>query len=147
MAEREGRIPFQIGPALLDEPSWDRPVMKEEIFGSDFPIISIDSVLEAERIIKRGEKPLALYLFTSRKLVEEYILDNVSFGGGCINDTVIHLATNYLPFGGVGNSGMGAYHGKYTFETFTREKSVQKKRCGWICRSGISRILKQRRSG
>ncbi|MFR1833958.1 MAG: aldehyde dehydrogenase [Lachnospiraceae bacterium] len=118
---------LQIGPALLDEPSWDRPVMKEEIFGPILPIISIDSVLEAERIIKRGEKPLALYLFTSRKLVEEYILDNVSFGGGCINDTVIHLATNYLPFGGVGNSGMGAYHGKYTFETFTREKSVQKK--------------------
>lgn len=118
---------LQIGPVLLDEPSWERPVMKEEIFGPILPIISIDSVLEAEKIIKRGEKPLALYLFTSRKPVEEYVLDHISFGGGCINDTVVHLATNYLPFGGVGNSGMGAYHGKYTFETFTREKSVQKK--------------------
>ncbi len=118
---------LQIAPVLVDEPSWDSPVMNEEIFGPILPVISVESIEEAERIIKKGEKPLALYLFTSRKATETYILNRVSFGGGCVNDTIIHLASNYLPFGGVGNSGMGAYHGKYTFEIFSHEKAIVKK--------------------
>lgn len=118
---------LQIAPVLVDEPSWDSPIMNEEIFGPILPVISIESIEEAEQIIKKGEKPLALYLFTSRKTAETCILNRVSFGGGCVNDTVIHLAGNYLPFGGVGNSGMGAYHGKHTFETFSHEKSIVKK--------------------
>ena len=118
---------LQIAPVLVDEPSWDSPLMNEEIFGPVLPVLSVASVEEAGRIIKKGEKPLALYLFTSRKAAETYILNRISFGGGCINDTVIHLASNYLPFGGVGTSGMGAYHGKYTFETFSHEKAVVKK--------------------
>ena len=118
---------LQIEPTLLDGPAWDSPVMTEEIFGPILPIVSFDSIFDVERLLKTKEKPLALYLFTSRKIVEDYILSRCSFGGGCINDTVIHLAVPGLPFGGVGNSGMGSYHGKKTFETFSHEKGIAKK--------------------
>jgi aldehyde dehydrogenase (NAD+) len=77
--------------------------------------------------VKNREKPLALYLFTSNKATEEKFLREVSYGGGCINDTIIHLATSGMGFGGVGNSGMGSYHGKKSFETFSHEKSIVKK--------------------
>ena len=81
--------------------------------------------------MKEREKPLALYLFTQRKDVEEKVLRTLSFGGGCINDTIIHLATSRMGFGGVGNSGMGSYHGKKSYETFSHEKSIVKKHT-WI---------------
>ena len=112
---------------LIDEPSPDSKVMQEEIFGPILPILSFDKIEEAIDFIRQREKPLALYLFTKNKKVEERIKKEVSFGGGCINDTIIHLASNYLGFGGVGNSGMGNYHGKRSFTTFSHEKSIVKK--------------------
>ncbi|MBD3859025.1 aldehyde dehydrogenase [Bacillus sp. 28A-2] len=115
---------LKIAPTILDHITWEDPVMQEEIFGPILPVMTFDSLHEAADMIKKRPKPLALYLFTTRKETESYILDNLSFGGGCINDTLMHVATPYLPFGGVGESGMGRYHGKESFFTFTHEKSV-----------------------
>ncbi|WP_144471828.1 aldehyde dehydrogenase [Bacillus safensis] len=115
---------LKIAPTILDDITWEDPVMQEEIFGPILPVMTFDSLHEAVHMIKARPKPLALYLFTTSKETESYILDNLSFGGGCINDTLMHVATPYLPFGGVGESGMGRYHGKDSFFTFTHEKSV-----------------------
>ncbi|WP_455542874.1 aldehyde dehydrogenase [Intestinibacter sp.] len=125
------RETLKIEPTILDKITLDSPIMQEEIFGPILPIICFDTIEEVEDIILRGEKPLALYLFTKNKKVERDILRNISFGSGCVNDTIIQLATSRMPFGGVGNSGMGAYHGKYSFDTFTHEKSIVKK-YNWI---------------
>ena len=92
-----------------------------------FPIIPYDSIREAVRFIKKRPKPLSLYLFTEDRRLERHILRHVSFGGGCINDTIIHLANSRMGFGGVGQSGMGSYHGKQSFDTFSHEKSIVKK--------------------
>ena len=118
---------LQIEPTILDNVTPDDAVMQEEIFGPVLPIIVIENTDEAANFIKSRPKPLALYLFTSDRKVEKQFLREVPFGGGCVNDTIIHIATNNLPFGGVGNSGMGSYHGKKTFETFSHAKSVVKK--------------------
>jgi len=103
------------------------PVMQEEIFGPILPILEYDNIENAITYINSNEKPLALYLFTDSKKIEKKILKEVPFGGGCINDTIIHLASSKLGFGGVGNSGMGEYHGKYSFQTFSHYKSILKK--------------------
>ncbi|MBE5962114.1 MAG: aldehyde dehydrogenase [Lachnospiraceae bacterium] len=118
---------LKIAPTLLNQSSPSAPVMKEEIFGPILPVISYTSIQEVIRYIRKNEKPLALYLFTTNKKLEEKVLGQVSFGGGCINDTIIHVASPYMGFGGVGNSGMGAYHGKLSFETFSHKKSIVKK--------------------
>ena len=118
---------LQIEPTILDNVTPDDAVMQEEIFGPVLPIITVNSTNEAADFIRNRPKPLALYLFTSNKQVEKKFLREVPFGGGCVNDTIIHIATTNLPFGGVGNSGMGSYHGKKTFETFSHAKSVVKK--------------------
>ncbi len=118
---------MQIEPTILDKVSPDDAVMQEEIFGPVLPILTVDNVDEAVAFVKDRPKPLALYLFTSDKKTEKRVLAQVPFGGGCVNDTIIHIATKNLPFGGVGNSGMGSYHGKHTFETFSHAKSVVKK--------------------
>lgn len=102
----------QIAPAIIDNCTWDSEVMQEELFGPIFPIIGFDSIKEIAKKINSRPKPLALYLFTNSKGVENYITNHVLYGGGCINDTIVHLANINLPFGGVGNSGMGNYHGK-----------------------------------
>ena len=114
----------RIEPTLLTDVSWDSPIMREEIFGPVLPVMTFKTVNEIIPAINSREKPLALYLFTRRDSVKEQILKQVPFGGGCVNDTIIHLASERLPFGGVGQSGMGHYHGKYSFDTFTHEKSV-----------------------
>ena len=98
--------------------------MQEEIFGPLLPIITVDSMKEAEEFVKKGEKPLALYIFTEDKKTARHFAQRVSFGGGCINDTIMHISNPNLPFGGVGNSGMGAYHGVKSFETFSHAKGV-----------------------
>ena len=116
-----------VAPTLLDGVSPDSPVMQEEIFGPILPMLEFDRLDEAIDFIRSREKPLALYLFTSDKQAERRVLDTCSFGGGCINDTIIHLATTHMPFGGVGNSGMGSYHGKKSFDTFTHARSIVKK--------------------
>ncbi|TDE43445.1 aldehyde dehydrogenase [Flavobacterium rhamnosiphilum] len=116
-----------LAPTLLDEPNMDSVVMKEEIFGPILPILSYQSKSDIEKIISSFEKPLSLYLFSQDKSFIDEVLRKYSFGGGCINDTVIHLANNRLPFGGVGNSGMGAYHGKLSFDIFSHKKAIVKK--------------------
>lgn len=116
-----------IPPTLLDEVSWDAPVMQEEIFGPILPMLAYTDLEEAMSAIAARPKPLALYLFTSNATVERKVLGRLSFGGGCVNDTIIHLATSHMGFGGVGDSGMGGYHGKRSFMTFSHEKSIVKK--------------------
>lgn len=122
---------LQIEPTILDDVSYDSPVMQEEIFGPLLPILSYQNIDEAIAYINEHEKPLALYLFTTSNDTEKKILSSCSFGGGCINDTIIHLLSNHLPFGGVGMSGMGSYHGKKSFDTFTHYRSIVKK-ANWI---------------
>lgn len=118
---------FYLAPTLLDEPNLDSLVMQDEIFGPILPILSYESKAEIEKIISKYEKPLSLYLFSeNRKFIKE-VLAKYSFGGGCINDTIIHFSNKRLPFGGVGNSGIGAYHGKLGFDTFSHKKSIVKK--------------------
>ena len=114
----------RIAPTLLNNVSWDAPIMQEEIFGPVLPVIPFRRTEDAIALINSRERPLALYLFTRRQSVRRQVLEQVPFGGGCVNDTVIHLASSRLPFGGVGQSGMGRYHGKASFDTFTHEKSV-----------------------
>ena len=116
-----------VAPTLLDGVSPDSPVMQEEIFGPILPMLTFDRLQEAIDFIRGREKPLALYLFTSDRAAERQVLGSCSFGGGCINDTIIHLATTHMPFGGVGHSGMGSYHGEKSFETFTHARSIVKK--------------------
>lgn len=121
----EGQL--KIEPTLLDKVSPEDAVMQEEIFGPLLPVIPVSGREEAEAFIKGREKPLALYLFTRSKAVERHFLRAVPFGGGCVNDTIVHILSSRLPFGGVGNSGMGKYHGEYSYRTFTNEKAVHKK--------------------
>ncbi len=115
-----------IEPTLIDA-SWEGAAMSEEIFGPILPIISFSNLDEVIGEIKRLSKPLALYLFTENYEVEEKVLEEISSGGACINDTITHLANPELPFGGVGNSGIGAYHGKESFKTFSHRRSVVRK--------------------
>jgi len=120
-----------IEPTVLTNINFDSPIMETEIFGPILPVIEIDNLAknlqEVLSTIKHRPRPLALYLFSNDKEVQNKILTSVSFGGGCINDTIIHLATPYMSFGGVGESGMGSYHGKKSFDTFTHYKSIVKK--------------------
>lgn len=117
----------KISLTLIDNATWNDPVMQEELFGPILPIIKFESVDEFLPIINSRAKPLALYLFTKSKKMEKIIIDGVSYGGGCINDTIVHLATSYMGFGGVGESGMGSYHGAASIDTFSHRKSIIKK--------------------
>lgn len=118
---------LKIEPTILDQVTWEHPVMQEEIFGPLLPVLTFYSLREAIQMVNARPKPLALYYFTRDKRREAAVLKRVSYGGGCINDTVVHLASPHLSFGGVGESGMGGYHGKGSFDTFTHEKSIMKK--------------------
>lgn len=120
-----------IEPTVLTGISPDSPVMQEEIFGPILPLITYTDLNECIRFIRSRPKPLALYLFTESRATEKKILDTCSFGGGCINDTIIHLANPQMGFGGVGYSGMGSYHGKLSFDTFTHYRSIVRKST-WI---------------
>ena len=118
---------LQIAPTVLDHVKPEAPIMQEEIFGPILPILEFESIQEVEQFIKERPRPLALYLFTCDKRVEKRITTQISYGGGCINDTIMHLATSHMGFGGVGSSGMGSYHGKESFQTFSHKKSIVKK--------------------
>ncbi len=115
---------LQIEPTILDLVEWEVPVMSEEIFGPIMPVLSYSNLETIFKIVNERPKPLSAYLFTSSKQTERFFLKNLSFGGGCINDTIVHLSVSGLPFGGVGASGMGSYHGKAGFDAFTHYKSV-----------------------
>lgn len=119
------REKLRLAPTIVDS-DWEAPVMQEEIFGPVLPVLEYGELGEAIDAVASRPKPLALYLFTGDRSVEEAVTRRVSFGGGCINDTLMHIATPYLPFGGVGESGIGSYHGRYSFQTFSHEKSVLK---------------------
>ncbi|MGV3096414.1 aldehyde dehydrogenase family protein, partial [Staphylococcus borealis] len=112
-----------IEPTLLDGITPNSKIMQEEIFGPLLPIITYDDFNEAIDIVQSKAKPLSLYLFSEDENSTHRVLNELSFGGGAINDTLMHLANPKLPFGGVGMSGIGQYHGKYTFETFSHSKS------------------------
>ncbi|HCU7416831.1 TPA: aldehyde dehydrogenase [Staphylococcus aureus] len=112
-----------IEPTLLDHVTSDSAIMQEEIFGPILPILTYQSLDEAIAFIHQRPKPLSLYLFSEDENATQCVINELSFGGGAINDTLMHLANPKLPFGGVGASGMGRYHGKYSFDTFTHEKS------------------------
>ena len=120
-----------VEPTLLDEVCFDAPIMKEEIFGPVLPMISYSDIRECTDYIVKHPKPLALYLFTEDSSVEKHVLNKCSFGGGCINDTIIHIANSRMGFGGVGDSGIGSYHGKKSFDTFTHYRSIVKK-AAWL---------------
>lgn len=119
---------LKLAPIIIDKPKLDSKLMSEEIFGPILPILDYESLDEAFNYINRGYKPLAAYLFTNSKENENSFLEKLHFGGGCINDTLVHLTPDNLPFGGVQNSGMGSYHGKYSFETFSHYKSIVKRK-------------------
>ena len=112
-----------IEPTLLDNITNDNKIMKEEIFGPILPIITYDNFDEVLEIIQSKSKPLSLYLFSEDENMTHRVVEELSFGGGAINDTLMHLANPNLPFGGVGSSGIGQYHGKYSFDTFSHMKS------------------------
>lgn len=117
-----------IEPALLDNTALTAPIMQEEIFGPLLPMMEYTDLQTCIDYIRSCPKPLAFYLFTKSRRTEKRILDTCTFGGGCVNDTMIHLATPYMGFGGVGESGMGSYHGKFSFDTFSHQRSVVRKR-------------------
>lgn len=116
-----------ISPTLVEIENLNSPLMQEEIFGPILPIITFENLDECIELINFKPKPLALYLFTTDKQTEKRVLNGCSFGGGCINDTIIHLATPHMGFGGVGQSGMGSYHGEQSFKTFSHFRSIVKK--------------------
>ena len=124
---KQNSLALKIEPTLVDNMGWENPLMQEEIFGPILPILEFEDMEQVVSMVNQHPKPLALYLFTKSKKVQDVILKDISFGGGCINDVVMHLVNSHLPFGGVGNSGMGSYHGKYSYETFSHKKSILKK--------------------
>jgi aldehyde dehydrogenase (NAD+) len=116
-----------IAPTVLSEITWDDPIMKDEIFGPILPVLTFSDVDDAITQILQTTRPLALYLFTSKDATEKKVLEQVSFGGGAINDTIAQLGNHHLSFGGVGASGFGSYHGKASFDSFSHQKSIMKK--------------------
>lgn len=124
---RTDRQDLFIEPTILHGIQWGNASMEDEIFGPILPIMEYDNLGEIIHQIRQRPKPLAAYMFTENQKAENYFLSELPFGGGCINDTVSHVGNLNLPFGGVGTSGINAYHGKYSFETFTHAKSIMKK--------------------
>ncbi|WP_026582950.1 aldehyde dehydrogenase [Bacillus sp. J33] len=115
-----------IEPTVLNNVTWKDEVMEDEIFGPILPVLEYEDLSNMIAEVIKRPKPLALYIFSESEAVQNQILSSISFGGGCINDTVYHLSSPYLPFGGVGESGIGAYHGKGSFDVFSHEKSILK---------------------
>jgi aldehyde dehydrogenase (NAD+) len=113
-----------ISPTLIDGIEDNMPIMQDEIFGPILPVIEFDMVDDVIKKVSQKEKPLALYYFTKSKKKAKHLMFNVNSGSVCINDVVIQFANSHIPFGGVGNSGQGSYHGKHNIDTFSRERSV-----------------------
>lgn len=120
-----------IAPTVMTDMTWEDPIMQDEIFGPILPILTFENINEVIRAVRSKPKPLALYLFSTDTVIQERIINEISFGGGCINDTIMHLGNYDLPFGGIGQSGFGSYHGKHSFDTFSHQKSVMKK-SNWL---------------
>ncbi len=120
-----------VAPTIIEDVDHNSKAMQEEIFGPVLPVISYDRFEETDYYLKKYDKPLAFYIFSENSKRIKKLVQNYQFGGGCVNDTIMHIAEKNLPFGGVGDSGMGAYHGKFGFSTFSREKPVMY-RSNWI---------------
>ena len=112
----------------MDNVTFEDAVMQEEIFGPVLPVLEFENINEVIETVNANPHPLALYIFAENKSVIKNVTSKCIFGGGCVNDVVIHLATSYMGFGGVGESGMGAYHGKCGFNTFSHSKSILDKK-------------------
>lgn len=121
-----------IEPTILINVNVDDPIMNDEIFGPILPVVNVRDAVEAVKFIRDKPKPLALYVFANDKEVQQLFIKRVSAGGMCINETILHFTVDTLPFGGVGFSGLGHYHGRYTFDSFCHKKSCLKKRCDWL---------------
>ena len=119
---------MQIAPTVVDNVTWDDAVMQEEIFGPIMPILTYKNIDDVIAMLKPMAKPLALYIFAEDRALIRKVTEQCSFGGGCVNDTIIHLATSEMAFGGVGESGMGGYHGKDGFDAFSHTKSIVDKK-------------------
>ncbi|MCC3358635.1 aldehyde dehydrogenase [Bacillus sp. REN16] len=115
-----------IAPTVLSNITWEDPIMEDEIFGPILPVMRYEDILQVINEINMKPKPLALYIFSEVERVQNKVLESISFGGGCVNDTVYHFTSPHLPFGGVGESGIGAYHGKGSFDVFSHEKGIMK---------------------
>lgn len=124
MGGRANEQTLRIEPTIMDGVTPEDAVMSEEIFGPVLPVIAYDHLEETLRFVEERPTPLALYLFTADRALARRVMRDVPFGGGCVNDTIMHLATSHMGFGGMGASGMGSYHGRKSFETFSHEKSV-----------------------
>lgn len=120
---------LRIEPTIMDNVTFDDAVMQEEIFGPVMPILTFDTIENAVSVVNEHMHPLALYIFTKSKKEAKYVTSRCNYGGGCVNDTIIHLATSEMGFGGFGESGMGSYHGKAGFDTFSHYKSIVDKKC------------------
>ena len=118
------KVKRYISPTIIDSPKMDEEIMKDEIFGPILPVLSFEKIEDIDNIITKNPNPLALYVFSNNKKFNEIIINRYPFGGGAINDTIVHLANSRLPFGGIGNSGIRSYHGKASFELFSHKKSV-----------------------
>ena len=118
------KVKRYISPTIIDSPKMDEEIMKDEIFGPILPVLSFEKIEDIDNIITKNPNPLALYVFSNNKKFNEIIINRYPFGGGAINDTIVHLANSRLPFGGIGNSGIGSYHGKASFELFSHKKSI-----------------------
>ncbi len=125
------RSALKIAPTVMDNITFNDAVMQEEIFGPLMPVLTYESREELINLLSTLQKPLALYLFSEDKKAISEITSRLRFGGGCVNDTIIHLATSEMPFGGVGESGMGAYHGKFGFDAFSHKKAIVDKKT-WL---------------
>lgn len=121
----------RIAPTVMDNIDWDDPIMQEEIFGPILPVLTFETIDQAINKVNSRPHPLAFYLFADDKKTIRKVLDQCSFGGGCVNDTIVHMTTCHMGFGGVGASGMGAYHGKVGFDTFSHLKSIVDKKT-WL---------------
>lgn len=116
-----------VSPTIIDKVDWTHPLMQEEIFGPLLPVLEFKNMEEVITEVNNRPSPLSLYIFTSKSSVQREIIEKIPFGGGCINDTAFHFGNNKLPFGGIGSSGFGTYHGKSSFDLFSHKKSILKK--------------------
>lgn len=128
---RNDKSRLLIEPTVLTDITYSSRIMQEEIFGPILPILTYTDINDVISHLKTREKPLALYIFSTNKYIQKKITESLSYGGGCINDTIVHLATSKMGFGGVGYSGMGSYHGKFSFDTFTHYKGILNK-ANWL---------------
>ncbi len=128
---RTDKTKLLIEPTVVTDITYDSAIMQEEIFGPILPILTYTDINNVISDLKNREKPLALYVFSTNRYIQKKITESLSYGGGCINDTIVHLATSKMGFGGVGYSGMGSYHGKFSFDTFTHYKGILNK-SNWL---------------